>query len=309
MSVPAAGGADLRPLYCSFRSGLRFRTVAPECKQWQRTVPELPEVQTIADDLRGQLVGRRITGAQINWPRTVAEPDAIQFVSRVTGLRILQVSRRGKYIVIELERGHLLIHLRMSGQLQIVPQEQRLDVHIRVVFDLDDGCQMRFRDTRKFGRIWLVADPQEVLVGLGPEPLDDGFGLGDFRRQLAHRSGRLKPLLLNQRFLAGLGNIYADEALFAARLHPLRKADSLTLAEQADLYKAIRAVLNDALKGRGTTLSDGGYSDASGRAGTYQSQLAVYRRTGEPCPRCRSPIERIVLGGRSTHYCPVCQPE
>ncbi len=271
-------------------------------------MPELPEVQTIADDLRGYLTGRRVTGVKVNWARTVAEPDTIQFTSRVIGLCIVQVSRRGKYIIIELERGYILIHLRMSGQLQIVPQEQPLESHIRVVFDLDNGCQLRFRDPRKFGRISLVADPQEVTAALGPEPLDDRFSLGNFRRQLANRAGRLKPLLLNQRFLAGLGNIYADEVLFAARLHPLRKADSLTLAEQAGLYKAIRVVLGDAVKGRGTTLSDGGYTDASGQAGTYQSRLAVYRRTGEPCPRCRTPIERIVLGGRSTHFCPHCQP-
>ncbi len=272
-------------------------------------MPELPEVQTIADDLRMHLTGRRVMGVKVNWPRTVAGIEASQFATCVVGLGILQVSRRGKYIVIELERGYLLIHLRMSGQLQVVPQEEPVESHVRAVLDLDDGRQLRLRDTRKFGRIYLVADPEEVTAGLGPEPLDDGFSLGDFRDLLSRRTGRLKPLLLNQRFLAGLGNIYADEVLFAAGLNPLRKADSLTRAEQAGLYEAIRAVLENAIAGRGTTLSDGGYSDASGQAGTYQFQLAVYRRTGQPCLRCRNLIERIVLGGRSTHYCPECQPE
>lgn len=272
-------------------------------------MPEMPEVQTIADDLRGHLTGREIMGVTINWPSTIAEPEVSQFESRVVGLCIRQVSRRGKYIVIQLECGYLLIHLRMSGQLRVAPREESLESHIRVIFDLDDGRQMRFRDIRKFGRIYLVDDPREITAGLGPEPLGEEFSLGCFRRQLAGRSGRLKPLLLNQSFLAGLGNIYADEVLFAAQLHPLRKADSLTRAEQASLHEAIRVVLDGAVAGRGTTLSDGGYTDASGQTGTYQSELAVYGRTGHPCPRCRTPIERIVVGGRSAHFCPLCQPE
>lgn len=272
-------------------------------------MPELPEVETVARGLRGHLIGRTITSVTVKWQRTIARPDAGQFVTRVVGCRVAEVSRRGKYIVIELNRGYLLLHLMMSGQLRVVPVETPPETHIRVCFGLDDGQEMRFRDPRKFGRIYLVGDPQEVTAWLGPEPLDDGFTLDYFRRQLERRTGRIKSLLLNQRFLAGLGNIYADEALFVARLHPLRKADSLSLAEQARLYAAIRAVLHDAVTQRGTTLSDGGYTDASGRAGRYQERLAVYRRAGEPCPRCQTLVERIALGGRSAHYCPVCQSE
>lgn len=272
-------------------------------------MPELPEVETVASDLRAHLIGLMITGVTVNWQRTIARPAVAEFVHHVVGRRVRSVARRGKYVVIELEHGYLLVHLMMSGRLHVVPADERMDSHLRAVFDLDNGQQIRFQDTRKFGRIYLVDDPQEVTAGLGPEPLDDEFTLGDFRRQLARRTGRLKPLLLNQHFLAGLGNIYADEALFAAQLHPLRKADSLTPAEQARLYEAIRAVLGSAVRGRGTTLADGGYTDASGEAGTYQARLAVYSRGGEACLRCQTPIERIVVGGRSAHFCPSCQVE
>jgi len=272
-----------------------------------RAMPELPEVETVASDLRAHLTGRRIVGVTVNWQRSIARPSHEEFIQQVIGCQVRSVSRRGKYIVIELDRGYLLVHLKMSGRLQLVPAMQPLDTHLRVVFDLDDGHQLRFQDTRKFGRLYLVDDPHQVTAGLGPEPLADNFTLDDFRELLVRRTGRLKPLLLNQSFLAGLGNIYADESLFAAGLHPLRKADSLTLAEQALLYRAIRTVLSGAVAGRGTTLSDGGYTDAAGQAGTFQHRIAVYGRTGKPCHRCQTPIERIVLGGRSAHYCPVCQ--
>jgi len=270
-------------------------------------MPELPEVETVANDLRAHLTGRRIVGVTINWQRSIARPSQDEFTRQIIGRQVRSVSRRGKYIVIELDRGHLLIHLKMSGRLHIVPATQPLDTHLRVVFDLDNGHQMRFQDARKFGRLYLVDDLLQVTAGLGPEPLADDFTLDDFRKLLARRTGRLKPLLLNQSFLAGLGNIYADESLFAARLHPLRKADSLTSVEQAALYRSIRTVLSGAVAGRGTTLSDGGYTDAAGQAGTFQHMIAVYGRTGEPCHRCQTPIERIVLGGRSAHYCPHCQ--
>jgi formamidopyrimidine-DNA glycosylase len=155
--------------------------------------------------------------------------------------------------------------------------------------------------------VYLVSDPEQVTASLGPEPLADEFTLGEFRRLLARRSGRLKSLLLNQEFLAGLGNIYADESLFVARLHPLRKADSLTPDQQRRLYEAIRDVLTRALSSRGTTLDDRGYTDAEGQAGGYQERIAVYGREGEACGRCAAPIERIVVGGRSTHFCGRCQ--
>jgi formamidopyrimidine-DNA glycosylase len=206
-----------------------------------------------------------------------------------------------------LDEADLLIHLKMSGRLRVVQSDEPVDKHVHVVFELDNGMELRFQDVRKFGRVYLVDEVSEVTSRLGPEPLSDEFTLDLFRLLLERRSGRLKSLLLNQEFLAGLGNIYADEALFAARLHPLRKADTLTPEEQEDLYHAIRTVLERAIASRGTTLTDGGYTDIEGQKGAYQDRLAVYGQTGEPCPQCETPIQRIVLGGRSSHFCPHCQ--
>jgi formamidopyrimidine-DNA glycosylase len=270
-------------------------------------VPELPEVETVARGLRVCLLDRTITGAAVGWPGSIARPTVDEFTARVAGRRVTLVGRRGKYVVIGLDRGYLLVHLKMSGRLRVVPVNDPLDKHVHVFFDLDDGQQLRFRDVRKFGRIYLVDDPSDVIAGLGPEPLADDFTVDDFRSLLARRRGRLKPLLLNQQFLAGLGNIYADEVLFLARLHPLRTADSLTPDEEARLYEATRAVLGQAVASRGTTLDDGGYTDARGQAGGYQDQLAVYGREGKPCLQCQTSVERIVIGGRSAHFCPSCQ--
>jgi formamidopyrimidine-DNA glycosylase len=270
-------------------------------------MPELPEVETVVGDLRERLVGLAVAGVTVSWHRTIARPTVGEFERRVVGRTIQRVSRRAKYIVIELDHDYLLVHLMMSGRLYVDPAEEPQQAHLRVVLSLDNGQELRFQDTRKFGRMYLVDDLLKVTAGLGPEPLDEDFTVGDFRRQLAPRRGQLKSLLLNQQFLAGLGNIYADEALFAAQLHPLRRADSLTHAEQARLYDAIRAVLRSAVQGRGTTLSDGGYMDTFGQAGAYQASLMVYGRGGDACLRCQTPIERIVVGGRSTHYCPNCQ--
>jgi formamidopyrimidine-DNA glycosylase len=270
-------------------------------------MPELPEVETVARGLREPLVGRTILGVMVHWPRTIAYPSLDEFRAQVAGRQVRSVGRRGKYVVIGLDRGYLLIHLKMSGRLRVVPKKEPPDKHTHTLFDLDDGRQLRFQDTRKFGRVYLVDEAELVTAELGPEPLADDFSLDEFRRMLAGRSGRLKPLLLNQQFLAGLGNIYADEALFAARLHPLRKADSLTDEEQEHLYEAIRTVLGLAVANRGTTLDDQGYTDANGQAGANQGRIAVYGRTGQPCGECDTPIKRIVLGGRSTHFCPQCQ--
>lgn len=272
-------------------------------------MPELPEVETVARGLRSSLPGRSITGVQVGWPRSIASCPPDEFAQRLVGRRVRTVGRRGKYVVVGLDVGHLLIHLKMSGRLRVVPADEPVDNHVHVVFGLDNGMQLRFHDVRKFGRVYLVDDVSEVTARLGPEPLSDEFTLELFRQLLERRSGRLKSLLLNQEFLAGLGNIYADEALFAARLHPLRSAGTLTPAEQEDLYDAIRLVLRRAVASRGTTLTDGGYTDSEGQSGGYQDQIAVYGQTGNPCPRCEALIERIVIGGRSSHYCPVCQSQ
>lgn len=270
-------------------------------------MPELPEVETVVRGLRSLLIGRSIVGVSVGWPRTVARPAVDQFSEKIVRRSIVSIGRRGKYVVIRLDWGYLLVHLKMSGQLLVVPAGELADKHVHLLLDLDNGLQLRFRDVRKFGRVYFVEDPSEITASLGPEPLSEDFTLAEFRRLLASRRGRLKSLLLNQHFLAGLGNIYADEALYASRLHPLRRADSLTPEEQMRLYDAIRTVLGRAVESRGTTLSDGGYMDARGEMGAYQEQIAVYGRGGEPCLRCQTSIQRMAIGGRSAHFCPRCQ--
>ncbi len=266
-------------------------------------MPELPEVETIVRDLRPQLTGCTITGVWIGWARTVATPD---FERRVVGQTITGVGRRGKYLTFALSGGDtLLIHLKMTGRLQVMPAGAPRLKHDRVIFTLDDGRELHFNDSRKFGRVYVVADPAQALASLGPEPLDDDFTAADFAALIARRKGRLKPLLLNQAFLAGVGNIYADEALFVAGLHPQRRADTLSTAQIEDLYRAIRHVLREAIRHEGTTVS--WYRKVNGDEGQHQNHLLVYGRRDEPCTRCGEPIRRIVVGGRGTHFCPRCQ--
>jgi formamidopyrimidine-DNA glycosylase len=268
-------------------------------------MPELPEVETIARGLQVPLVGRTFTGATVAWPRTIAPQSPDEFSRGIAGRRVRSIGRRGKYIVITLDQGYLLVHLMMTGRLKVAPSDQPLERYTHTVLGLDNGCQLRFRDVRKFGRLYLVEELSTITSKLGPEPL--AIQLEEFEELLARRSGRLKSLLLNQGFLAGMGNIYADESLFQAGLHPQRTADTLTAVERERWYGAIQAVLTRAIRMRGTTLRDGGYVDAQGEAGDFQSQLAVYGRTGEPCRRCATPVQRLVLGGRSSHFCPQCQ--
>jgi formamidopyrimidine-DNA glycosylase len=227
------------------------------------------------------------------------------------------VGRRAKLLVIDLSGdAALTIHLKMTGQLFVVPADTPEDPYIRLVLELADGRELRFRDIRKFGRVGLYGrDPitgelvtevggGAVFAAIGPEPLDPAFTVRDFRRRLRRRKGRLKPLLLDQSFLAGVGNIYADEALWLSRLHPLRSAVTLRPPDERRLYESIRSILAEAVERRGSSIDD--YTAPDGD-GAMQEQLAVYQRTGEPCPRCGRPLRRIVVGARSTHFCSWCQ--
>ena len=276
-------------------------------------MPELPEVETVVRGLRPCLTGRRITGVSINWPGSIAAPDPSLFVRRLTGRVVTDVKRRGKWIVIELGEGlTLLVHLRMTGQLLFEAAGCPEGKYTRAVFCLDDGrgtCgeHLRFSDMRKFGRLILTDDPETVLGKLGPEPLADDFTVERFERMLAKRHGRIKSLLLNQQFLAGLGNIYVNEALWRARIHPLRSADSLSAEEVRALHGAIRSVLRAAISGGGTTLENGNFRQADGEAGNFADHLSVYGREGEPCGCCGAPVDRIRVGQRSTYFCPICQ--
>ncbi|MEE8389946.1 MAG: bifunctional DNA-formamidopyrimidine glycosylase/DNA-(apurinic or apyrimidinic site) lyase [Anaerolineae bacterium] len=271
-------------------------------------MPELPEVETVARGLRASLIGRTVVGVEVRWARSVVPPDPAAFARRLTGQTVTGVGRRGKWVVIALGGGStLLVHLRMSGRLILASGKSPDDRHLRVLFSLDGERWLCFFDQRKFGRLVLTSDPQKVLGDLGPEPLADDFTAARLEEMLAHRRGRVKPLLLNQRFLAGLGNIYADEALWRAGVHPLRRADTLTSVEVRRLYQAICSVLRTAIDSGGTTLADLAYQQPDGRSGEFGDLLAVYGRAGQPCPRCGRGIERITVAQRGTHYCPHCQ--
>jgi formamidopyrimidine-DNA glycosylase len=269
-------------------------------------VPELPEVETIKNDLAPQMAGRTLRQVVLYWPGVVQEPSPQQLAERLPGQRVVTLSRRGKYLLLGLLSGESLIfHLMMTGRLLLRHLSHPPDPHTRVAFLLDGDLELRFADTRKFGRIWLTREPQRVLGKLGPEPLDSAFGVAELAERLKGRSGRIKPLLLDQSFLAGVGNIYADESLFLARIHPLRKASSLSPKEVEGLYRALRIVLQRAIKNRGTSFDD--YRDGFGEMGRNQLELSIFQRGGESCPRCGATVQRIVVGGRGTHLCPHCQ--
>jgi len=270
-------------------------------------MPELPEVENYARDLAAALTGRSLLGASGDWPNQLPLGSIAALDAGVRGQTIASVGRRGKYLVFALGGDWLIIPLKMSGRLQVVPASDPRNPHAHVVFRLDRGDELRFHDPRKFGRVYLVADPGAVLGPLGPEPLGADLTLDAFRGRWATRRGRLKPLLLDQTFIAGLGNIYVDESLWEARLHPLRTASSLNELEVEHLYHAIRAVLERGIAARGTSFSTAGYRDLTGNPGEMQGSLAVFRRTGQPCPICGAPVERLRVGARSTHVCPRCQ--
>jgi formamidopyrimidine-DNA glycosylase len=270
-------------------------------------MPELPEVETYVRDLAGVLPGRKIVSVWVDWINQV--PTLDQLVERAPGQAVEEVGRRGKYIVCRLSRDWLIIHLKMSGRLEIVPTSAGPDRHVHVCLRLDRDDELRLRDPRKFGRVYLVDECDRVLGGLGPEPLGGGLTAPDFAAMLTQRRGALKPLLLNQAFMAGLGNIYVDEALWQARLHPLRTAKSLSAGEARRLWRSIRRVLQRGIAARGATLRDGRYRDLAGRAGGMQEELRVYGRAGLPCARCGQRLQRLVVGQRGTVCCRVCQPQ
>jgi len=271
-------------------------------------MPELPEVETIRRALRDggrqgpPLIGRRIQAAHLLWERTLATPSPAEFQPRISGQIIRDVGRRGKFLLLILSSDVMLIHLRMSGDLLVGPQAAPPPAHLRLALDLDSGLRLAFNDPRKFGRVWLVKDPEEILDGLGPEPLAEDLTPEEFYRRLHPHRRQLKPLLLDQTFLAGLGNIYADEALHLAGLHPLSLASQLDEAHATRLLTSIRQVMEDGIQRQGASI------DWVYRGGDFQNYFHVYQRTGEACNNCGTPIQRIVVGQRGTHFCPTCQP-
>lgn len=271
-------------------------------------VPELPEVQTILDALSPLIIDQPIVDVIAGWEGVIAWPPMPIFINELRGRHVIGVERRGKYMLFRLDDGRwLVMHLRMTGQMRVVAAAEPRDKHDHLIFRLADGREWRFNDTRKFGRAYLASEPEEVTHRLGPEPLSDAFSTDYLAAALAGRRAPIKSLLLDQRLVAGIGNIYADEALYRARLHPLRPGGSLTREEITALVEAVQLVLGQALAEMGTTLRN--YRRPDGSVGSFQNSLQVFRRTGEPCPTCGAPIRRIVVSGRSTHFCPQEQRE
>ncbi len=266
-------------------------------------MPELPEVETIVRNCRPRLKGRRIRAFRSSWPKSCV-PAAARVRNALTGRTITRLTRRGKFIVFHLDDGgYLLVHLRMSGRFEWAADHQPAPDHVRAAWDLDDGQRLLFCDARKFGRIIYTDDFAAATAGLGPEPLARSFTPRVFGDLLRRRRRQLKPLLLDQSVIAGLGNIYTDEALFRAGLHPLTRSDALTPDQVRKLHQAIRRVLRLAIDSHGTSL------DWIYAGGWMQRRLMVYGRTGQPCRRCRASIVALRIGQRGTHICPHCQPE
>jgi len=269
-------------------------------------MPELPEVETIARQLRARGVeGREIISVAINWPRTVEPLSIARFSKELRGCRIDKITRVGKWMMFVLSSGKtIMIHLRMSGSFSMTPSS-----HDRIVMELSDGMILHYRDTRKFGRWKLVSDPEDILGKLGPDALTKEFSLTYFRQLMQKRNRMIKPLLLDQSSVAGLGNIYVDEALWEARIHPERLSDTLSDAELEALHKAIKHVLRTGVINRGTSLGEGktNYRDVEGESGGHRERVKAYGRAGQPCERCGTALARIVVAQRGTHFCPKCQ--
>jgi formamidopyrimidine-DNA glycosylase len=275
-------------------------------------MPELPEVETIVQGLRRRALGHRLTAVEVRHPGAIIGSPK-EFASTLAGRKLATILRKGKVIALELAAvdgspsRFLLVRLGMTGQLTVTPHEAPIEPHTHVFLALDDGREeLRFRDVRRFGRLRSCTPPEmeKVLAALGPDA--QRVTEPQFLRAMQGRKGAIKSWLMNQNVLAGLGNIYADEALFEAHLHPLAPAGRVSPEKAHRLYLAIRKVLKRAVKLGGTTFSD--YLDVEGRPGEFLEKLRVYQHTGEPCPRCRQAIQRIVIAGRSSHFCPECQP-
>ena len=269
-------------------------------------MPELPEVETVVRGLRAPLIGRTIRDVWYDWPKVIATPSPDKFVERIKGQTFQAINRRAKYIVCELDHDILAIHLKMTGRLFPWDSPEMPDkwVHFRLL--LDNHQYLCFSDARRFGRVYLASNLTEFAPELGPEPLEDEFTTAALQKRLSRRHRAIKALLLEQSFVAGVGNIYADEALHRARIHPLRPADELTGDEIIRLHGAIRAALTDGLHYEGASVS--WYRKPDGTRGESQNHFYVYDREGQPCLNCGQPIEKIRVAQRGTHFCPACQP-
>jgi formamidopyrimidine-DNA glycosylase len=271
-------------------------------------MPELPEVETVKNELIPRLVGHKLTSVTLLWDGIVKQPSATDFRSRLIGQEITGLARRGKYLVIGLTSGDLLvIHLKMSGSLLIGPDSSAPPKYTRAIIYLDKGTSIFFRDPRKLGAMWLVKDSASVTRKLGPEPLEADFTPQVLAQRLHNRKAPIKALLCDQSVIAGIGNMYADEALFAAGIHPLRTGESLSLDEIERLHHAIQQVLRTAIGNKGASIVN--YYRPNGEKGTAHFEFKVAHQGGKTCPVCGSPVQRIKVRNRGTYFCPRCQPK
>ena len=269
-------------------------------------MPELPEVETVKNELLPYVVGHNITGVTLFWEGIVRQPSVKEFCSRLIGQEITGVARRGKYLILRLTSGDLLfIHLKMSGSLLVDQDLSEPSKYTRAIIHLDKGTNIFFRDPRKFGTMQLVKDSNSIISKLGPEPLETSFTPQALAQRLAKRKAPIKAVLLDQNFIAGIGNMYADEALFAARLHPRRPSGSLSPDEIERLHRAIQQVLWSAISNKGASVNT--YFRPGGELGTAHFQFQVAHRGGKPCPACGVPIQRRPIRNRCTYFCPNCQ--
>ena len=278
---------------------------------------ELPEVEVMRRDLEKDVVGRRVKAAEVrpskNAMRVIRRHGKRkEFTSRLEGRKISKVERHGKYILMELDDGDVLVaHFGMSGQFVRGNKRMPVAPHTHIVMTFTQGGDLRFIDPRTFGELFITTQDElgkvKELNHIAIDPLDQVFTWPTFQMKLAEKAAKMKALLMDQKFISGLGNIYSDEVLFAAGLRYDRMSDTLSSQEVRRLYRAIQETLQDAIRYRGTTLEDDAYVDLNGEPGAFQAELKVYGRAGQPCRRCRTPIESVKIGGRNAYYCPQCQ--
>ncbi|GGJ13451.1 formamidopyrimidine-DNA glycosylase [Alicyclobacillus cellulosilyticus] len=273
-------------------------------------MPELPEVEQVRRSLEPWVVGKTIRRVEVRLARIIrTPPNPVLFANRLAGRTVTGIARRGKYLLFSVPPDTLVSHLRMEGQYRLEPAGAPLAPHTHVVFQFTDGSELRYRDVRQFGTMDLVGPDDPLppgLAALGMEPFDPRLTAEVLRACFARRRAPVKAVLLDQTVVAGIGNIYADEALFLARIHPQSPACRLSQAEAARLLAALRDVLTRAIAAGGSSIRT--YADGYGRHGGFQVSLAAYGRAGAPCPRCGTPIAKVRVAGRGTHFCPVCQP-
>lgn len=268
-------------------------------------MPELPEVETIKNELLPHVLGREVAGITLFWEGIVRQPSVEEFCSRVIGQRITGLIRRGKYLLFSLSSGEILVvHLKMTGSLLLDSDNDRF---VRAVIHLDDSSRVTFRDPRKLGAMWLTRDGNAVKDKLGPEPLEADFTPEVLAQRLHNRTAPIKPVLIDQSVIAGIGNMYADEALFDAKIHPLKPAGSLSGDEVERLHSAIKQVLWSAIGNKGASVQN--YFRPGGELGTAHFEFRVAHGRGKDCPNCGTPIQRITVRNRGTYFCPKCQPE